>query len=146
MDFLHQTNNQIVITTMSVVVFTCLTLLMTLPSSQGQSTTTTSLTFEVNEGFSDTYVGNVKQSTFFQTRFESAVLDTLVLGLLASGSHEGHVTLFKIDPESGVLRTDSEIDREAFCPMLVDCFLYFDVVIQQPVEFVQVQGKHVFYL
>lgn len=121
--------------TVYLTVFLCV-LLPSLCKSQGSSSLT-SLSFNVTEGFSDTFVGNVKESAYFVSKFNRTVLGSLRVGLQDSGTAQS-ASLFRIAPDTGVIRTAVNIDREQFCPRRVDCFVYVDVVITEPLEYLEV--------
>jgi len=97
-----------------------------------------------------TFVGNVATDAGFDRKYSSAIFDRLRYGFLTLPG-AGDVVYFSIDERTGVIRTATNIDREAACTdtrMLASstsgsgrdedqCLLRFDVAVR-PIEYFRI--------
>ena len=99
----------------------------------GEGQTEADVNFSVTEGYSNTFVGDLKNSTYMKNKFDKPVLDNMEFNLL-------DVTMFKLS--GGVIRTAEDIDREQLsqCILREQCFVTFDATYSGPEDLVGVSG------
>lgn len=78
-----------------------------------------------------TYVGNVFDDTNLGKIYDASALQQLQFRFLRQQN------LFVIDNATGIIRTNSQIDREAICPSAINCDIRIDVVLQ-PQQFFRI--------
>ena len=98
-------------------------LTLTLQHCQGQSSPDVS--FSVTEGYANTFVGDLKNTTYMRSRFSWEVLDKTNFNLLES-------TMFMVT--DGIIRTAQTINRESLanCKLRAECHVDLDVTFTGP--------------
>ncbi|KAK2148931.1 hypothetical protein LSH36_474g01048 [Paralvinella palmiformis] len=103
-----------------------------------RSTRTRDLTarFEiVEESPGQSYVGNVAIGAGLDKVYNATVRKTLEFGFIPQPGHD--TEFFRIESDTGILRTSRPIDRDTKCPGRPDCHINIAVAIMKPVEFFQ---------
>lgn len=78
-----------------------------------------------------TYVGNVFDDTNLGKIYDASTLQQIQFRFLQQQN------LFVIDNATGIIRTNSQIDREVICPSAINCDIRIDVVLQ-PQQFFRI--------
>ena len=83
----------------------------------------------------NTLIGNIVDTARLDNKFDPGTLQELRFKFLTKPKLGGDY--FKIEPESGILRTTASIDRDVICPLELECLIKFDVAVQ-PIQFFQI--------
>ena len=102
-----------------------------LQTSAGADETSVHLRYRiVEESPAGALVGNVIADANLTGIYDAELLDRMRFRFLRRSTTPG----FVVDPSTGVISTESPINRDAICPNADDCSLRLDVVVVQPVE------------
>ena len=89
----------------------------------------------VEESPGQSYVGNVAVGAGLDKIYNASVHSTLEFGFIPQPGHD--TEFFRIEPDTGILRTSRPIDRDMKCPGKPECHITIAVAILKPVEFFQ---------
>jgi len=95
----------------------------------------TSLVYHVEEDCElGTVLADVKTDSNLTSRYSNAVVDRLRFVMLAtqSGMASRHL---HVDSVTGLVRAATSLDRDAICPVAVDCILNADIAFQPGASF-----------
>ena len=106
-----------------------LTLLFFLtPGTLAQNEVVSLSIFEESPRF--TFVGDIPEEAQLKNKLNASVIQNLQFTILP-GRNE-YSDFFTIEKDSGVLRTDRKIDREAICPAQITCFIELTISAHSP--------------